>query len=44
VGRCGSEVLDAGCEAFCSGEEEVFGESFVGFGGVGCGEEALFGR
>ena len=43
VGRCGSEVLDAGCEAFCSGEEEVLWEDLVRFQGVVGGEEALLG-
>jgi hypothetical protein len=41
VRRRGSQVLDAGCEAFCSGEQEVLGEGFLRFGGVGGGEEAF---
>ena len=39
----GAEVLNAGREAFCSREQEVFGKGLVGFGGVGCGLQALLG-
>lgn len=36
VRRC-AQVLDAGCEAFGSGQEEVLREGLVGFRGVGGG-------
>lgn len=42
VGR-GAQVGYAGREAFGSREEEVRGEGFVGFHGVGSGGEALCG-
>lgn len=40
---CCAQVSHAGCEAFGSGEEEVLGEGFVGFGGVGGGLLAFLG-
>lgn len=43
VRGCGPEMLDAGCEAFGSREQEVLGEGFVGFRGVGGGLEAFLG-
>jgi hypothetical protein len=43
VRGCGPQVLDAGCEAFCSGEQEVLGEGLLCFGGMRGGEEALLG-
>jgi len=41
--RSGAQVLDAGGETFCARKQEVVGERFVVFEGVGSGGET-FGR